>query len=344
MIAMRLEDIGGRILVTGASGFIGSAVAKALIGRGVSVRALVRSTSNRRNLSDLGDGMEIAVGSLEDPESLRAALTGCRALFHVAADYRIWVPDPEAMMRTNVEGTRTLMREAMAARVERIVYTSSVATLGLRSDGTPADEDTPESPDDIVGPYKRSKFDAERVVQRMVADDDLPAVIVNPSTPVGPRDVRPTPTGRIIVEAASGRMPAYVDTGLNLVHVDDVAAGHLLAFEHGRIGERYILGGDNLTLAEMLAEIANFAGRIPPRVRLPTAPLFPLAMMAEGIARLTGREPFLTRDGLRMAAKLMFFSSAKAERELTYRHRPAAAGLEDALTWFREAGYVRRKS
>jgi len=344
MIAMRLEDIGGRILVTGASGFIGSAVAKALIGRGVSVRALVRSTSNRRNLSDLGDGMEIAVGSLEDPESLRAALTGCRALFHVAADYRIWVPDPEAMMRTNVEGTRTLMREAMAARVERIVYTSSVATLGLRSDGTPADEDTPESPDDIVGPYKRSKFEAERVVQRMVADDDLPAVIVNPSTPVGPRDVRPTPTGRIIVEAASGRMPAYVDTGLNLVHVDDVAAGHLLAFEHGRIGERYILGGDNLTLAEMLAEIANFAGRIPPRVRLPTAPLFPLAMMAEGIARLTGREPFLTRDGLRMAAKLMFFSSAKAERELTYRHRPAAAGLEDALTWFREAGYVRRKS
>jgi dihydroflavonol-4-reductase len=341
MIAMRLEDIGGRVLVTGASGFVGSAVAKALISRGVPVRVLVRSTSNRRNLSDLGDGTEIAVGSLEDGDSLRAALAGCRALFHVAADYRIWVPDPETMMRTNVEGTRSLMREAMAAEVERVVYTSSVATLGLRSDGTPADEDTPDSPGDIIGPYKRSKYEAEQVVRRMVADDGLPAVIVNPSTPVGPRDVRPTPTGRIIVEAASGRMPAYVDTGLNLVHVDDVAAGHLAAFEHGRIGERYILGGDNLTLAEMLAEIANFAGRTPPRVRLPTAPLFPLAVVAEGIARLTGKEPFLTRDGLRMAAKLMFFSSAKAERELTYRHRPAAAGLEDALTWFREAGYVR---
>jgi dihydroflavonol-4-reductase len=341
MIAMRLEDIDGRVLVTGASGFVGSAVAKALISRGVPVRVLVRSTSNRRNLSDLGDGAEIAVGSLEDLPSLRAALTGCRALFHVAADYRIWVPDPKAMMRTNVEGTRSLMREAMATGVERIVYTSSVATLGLKPGGTPADEDTPDSPGDIVGPYKRSKYEAEQVVRRMVAEDGLPAVVVNPSTPVGPRDVKPTPTGRIIVEAASGRMPAYVDTGLNLVHVDDVAAGHLLAFEHGRVGERYILGGDNLTLAEMLAEIANLAGRTPPRVRLPTAPLFPLAMAAEGIARLTGKEPFLTRDGLRMAAKLMFFTSAKAERELNYRHRPAAAGLGDALKWFRGAGYVR---
>jgi dihydroflavonol-4-reductase len=338
---MRVEDIGGTVLVTGASGFVGSAVAKALAARGVQVRLLVRSTSNRRNLSDLPAGTEIAVGSLEEPESLRAALTGCRALFHVAADYRIWVPDPEAMMRTNVEGTRGLMQEAMAAGVQRIVHTSSVATLGLKPDGTPADEDTPASPGDIVGPYKRSKFEAEQVVRRMVADDGLPAVIVNPSTPVGPRDVRPTPTGRIIVEAASGRMPAYVDTGLNLAHVDDVAAGHLLAFEHGRIGERYILGGENLTLAEMLAEIARLADRTPPRIRLPTAPLFPLALAAEGIARLTGREPFLTRDGLRMAAKRMFFSSAKAERELNYRHRSAVAGLEDALTWFREAGYVR---
>jgi dihydroflavonol-4-reductase len=340
MTGMRLEDI-GKALVTGASGFVGSAVAKALTGRGVAVRLLVRSTSNRRNLSDLGAGTEIAIGSLEDPDSLRTALAGCQALFHVAADYRIWVPDPEAMMRTNVEGTRSLMREAIAAGVKRVVYTSSVATLGLKHDGTAADEDTPNSPGDIVGPYKRSKFEAERVVRRMVADDGLAAVIVNPSTPVGPRDVRPTPTGRIIVEAASGRMPAYVDTGLNLVHVDDVAAGHLLAFEHGRIGERYILGGDNLTLAEMLAGIANLAGRKPPRVRLPTAPLFPLALVAEGVARLTGREPFLTRDGLRMAAKLMFFSSAKAERELNYRHRAAVAGLEDALTWFRNAGYVR---
>lgn len=338
---MRVEDIGGNFLVTGASGFVGSAVAKALAARGVPVRLLVRSTSNRRNLSGLGDDTEIVTGSLEDPASLRAALTGCKALFHVAADYRIWVPDPDAMMRTNVEGTRSLMREALAAGVERIVYTSSVATLGLKPDRSPADEDTPDRPGDIVGPYKRSKYEAEQVVRRMTAEDGLPAVIVNPSTPVGPRDVKPTPTGRIIVEAASGRMPAYVDTGLNLVHVDDVAAGHLLAFEHGRIGERYILGGDNLTLAEMLGEIARLAGRAPPRVRLPTAPLFPLAIVAESVARLTGKEPFLTRDGLRMAAKLMFFSSAKAERELNYRHRPASAGLEDALNWFREAGYVR---
>jgi dihydroflavonol-4-reductase len=338
---MRVEDIGGTVLVTGASGFVGSAVAKALAARGVQVRLLVRSTSNRRNLSDLGEHAEIATGSLEDPPSLRAALAGCKALFHVAADYRIWVPDPDAMMRTNVEGTRSLMREALAAGVERIVYTSSVATLGLKPDRSPADEDTPSRPGDIVGPYKRSKYEAEQVVRRMTAEDGLPAVIVNPSTPVGPRDVKPTPTGRIIVEAASGRMPAYVDTGLNLVHVDDVAAGHLLAFEHGRIGERYILGGDNLTLAEMLGEIARLAGRTPPRVRLPTAPLFPLAVVAEGVARLTGKEPFLTRDGLRMAAKLMFFSSAKAERELNYRHRPAVAGLEDALNWFRDAGHVR---
>jgi dihydroflavonol-4-reductase len=338
---MRVEDIGGTVLVTGASGFVGSAVAKALAARGVHVRLLVRSTSNRRNLSDLGEDAEIVTGSLEDPSSLRAALASCKALFHVAADYRIWVPDPDAMMRTNVEGTRSLMREALAAGVERIVYTSSVATLGLKPDRSPADEDTPDRPGDIVGPYKRSKYEAEQVVRRMAAEDGLPAVIVNPSTPVGPRDVKPTPTGRIIVEAASGRMPAYVDTGLNLAHVDDVAAGHLLAFEHGRIGERYILGGDNLTLAEMLGEIARLAGRTPPRVRLPTAPLFPLAVVAEGVARLTGKEPFLTRDGLRMAAKLMFFSSAKAERELNYRHRPASAGLEDALNWFREAGYVR---
>ena len=339
---MRVEDIGGTVLLTGASGFVGSAVAKALTARGVAVRLLVRSTSNRRNLSGLGDGTEIVTGSLEDPASLRAAITGCKALFHVAADYRIWVPDPDAMMRTNVEGTRSLMREALAAGVERIVYTSSVATLGLKPDRSPADEDTPDRPGDIVGPYKRSKYEAEQVVRRMTAEDGLPAVIVNPSTPVGPRDVKPTPTGRIIVEAASGRMPAYVDTGLNLVHVDDVAAGHLLAFEHGRIGERYILGGDNLTLAEMLGEIARLAGRTPPRVRLPTAPLFPLAVVAESVARLTGKEPFLTRDGLRMAAKLMFFSSAKAERELNYRHRPAVAGLEDALNWFKGAGYVRK--
>jgi dihydroflavonol-4-reductase len=328
-------------LVTGGSGFVGSAVVRALIERGCVVRALVREHSDRRNLSGLPADIEFAVGSLEDPASLRAALVGCRALFHVAADYRIWVPRPDAMMRTNVDGTRSLMMEAMAAGVERIVYTSSVATLGLNADGTPADEETPVTPGDIVGPYKQSKYQAERLVRELVAEVGLPAVIVNPSTPVGPRDIKPTPTGRIIVEAASGRMPAYVDTGLNLVHVDDVAAGHLLAFERGRIGERYVLGGDDFTLAEMLGQIAGLTGRPAPRVRIPTAPLFPLAIAAETIARITHKEPFITCDGLRMARKRMFFASTKAERELGYRHRPALAGLSDAVAWFREAGYLR---
>ena len=323
-------------LVTGASGFVGSAVARALLAAGRAVRVLLRPHSDRRNLSGLD--VELREGALEDHASLRAALEGCGALFHVAADYRLWVRDPEAMYRANVDGTRALMEGALAAGVERVVYTSSVAVLGLREDGGEADETTPSSLADMIGPYKRSKFLAEAAVTALVRERGLKAVIVNPSTPIGPRDVKPTPTGRLIVEAASGRMPAYVDTGLNLVHVDDVAAGHLLAEAKGAVGERYILGGENLSLAEILRRIAALAGRKPPRLALPIAPLWPVALAAEAVGRLTGREPFVTLDGLRMARHKMYFSSDKAKRMLGYRPRPAEQGLADAIAWFRQAG------
>ncbi|MSP89591.1 MAG: NAD-dependent epimerase/dehydratase family protein [Alphaproteobacteria bacterium] len=326
-----------KALVTGATGFVGSALARALIAAGHGVRALARPGGDRANLTGLP--AEIAEGRLEDAASLKAALTGCTALFHVAADYRLWVPDPAAMLRTNVEGTRALMQAAMAAGIERIVYTSSVAALGLHGDGTPADETTPSSLADMIGPYKQSKFLAEQAVSEMVARDGLPAVIVNPSTPIGPRDIKPTPTGRVVLEAARGHMPAYVDTGLNLAHVDDVAAGHLMAFERGRIGRRYILGGENLTLAAMLGQIAEIVGRRPPLFGIPRAAIYPIAVLAETWARLSGREPFVTRDGLRMAGKKMFFSSARAEIELGYRARPVRAALEDAIAWFRGRGW-----
>jgi dihydroflavonol-4-reductase len=232
------------------------------------------------------------------------------------------------------------MEEALRAGVERIVYTSSVATIALRDD-TPADERSPLAEQDAIGVYKKSKVIAERLVEDMVQRHRLPAVIVNPSTPIGPRDVKPTPTGRIIVEAASGRMPAFVDTGLNMVHVDDVAAGHLAALARGTIGERYILGGENVYLRDMLAEIARVVGRKPPRIRLPIAPLYPLAVLAEGVGLITGREPFLTLDGLRMAGHHMFFNDAKARRELGYSTRPYREGIADAIMWFRQQGYLR---
>lgn len=327
------------VLVTGASGFVGSAVSRALIRSGFAVRALVRPSSPRTNLHI--DGIAIVDGDMRDAASVKRAAQGCRYVFHVAADYRLWARDPEEIVRNNVTGTRAVMQAAVAARAERVVYTSSVATLRLNGDGRPADETNPLTEADAIGAYKRSKVVAERLVATMVADDGLPAVIVNPSTPIGPRDVRPTPTGRIIVEAASGRMPAFVDTGLNLVHVDDVAAGHLAALERGRIGERYILGGDDVTLAAMLATIATLVGRRPPRLRLPRAAVFPIAYAAEAMARLTGREPFATVDGLRMAKYRMFFSSEKARRELGYTARPHEAAIRDAVHWFRQAGMVK---
>jgi dihydroflavonol-4-reductase len=330
-----MVDSSRPVLVTGASGFVGAAVMRALLAQGRGVRVLLRPSSDRRNLAGLP--VEIRTGALEEHASLLPALAGCGALFHVAADYRLWVRDPAAMYRANVEGTRALMEAALAAGVERIVYTSSVAVLGLLSEGS-ADETTPSTLEDMIGPYKRSKFLAEVAVSALVRERGLPAVIVNPSTPIGPGDVKPTPTGRIIVEAASGRMPAYVDTGLNLVHVDDVAAGHLLAEAKGRTGERYILGGEDLSLAEILRRIAALTGRTPPKLALPIPAVWPIALVAEALGRLTGREPFVTLDGLRMARHKMFFSSAKAMRELGYAPRPAEQGLADAIAWFRAAG------
>ena len=330
---------GDRVLVTGASGFVGSAVAKTLTEAGFNVRALVRKTSPRDHLN--GVPVEFAEGDLRDAESVRRAMAGVRHVFHVAADYRLWARDPREISEVNVEGTRTIMTEALRAGVERVVYTSSVATLTLNAEGKPVDETLPLTEAAAIGAYKRSKVAAERLVEAMIASDKLPAIIVNPSTPIGPRDVKPTPTGRIIVEAATGRVPGFVDTGLNLVHVDDVAAGHLAALRNGKIGERYILGGENVALCDMLSDICAIVGRKPPRWRFPIPMVMPVAYAAEGWARISGREPFVTRDGLRMARYRMFFSAAKAERELGYRARPYREGLADAVKWFGQAGYLK---
>lgn len=327
-------------LVTGATGFVGSAVARALARRGHALRLLARAGSDRRNLAGLD--AEVVEGDLLRPETLAPAVGGCRYVVHVAADYRIWVPDPDRMLAANVEGTRALMRAALDAGVERVVYCSSVAALGLTKDGSPADEATPAHEDTIVGIYKKSKYRAEQAVLGMGRDERLPVVVVNPSTPIGPRDIKPTPTGRMIADAASGRMPAYVDTGLNVVHVDDVGEGHALALERGRIGEKYILGGEDMTLAEILGIVAGLTGRRPPRLRLPHGAVWPVAVASELIARGFGVEPMVTRDHLRMARKMMFFSSAKAMRELGYRPRPAREAIADAVAWFREAGMVKR--
>lgn len=327
------------IIVTGAAGFVGSAVLRRVLATGEQVRALVRPSSDRRNLENLP--VEIVTGDLHDPASLRDAVRGCRTLFHVAADYRLWVPQPAAMYTANVDGTIALMRAAAEAGVERIVYTSSVATVGSRGDGGAADEDTPVNLQDMIGHYKRSKFLAEEAVVRLARQQGLPAVIVNPSTPVGPRDVKPTPTGRMIVEAARGRMPAYVDTGLNIVHVEDVAEGHWQAYQRGIVGERYILGGENLSLKEIFTRLARFSGHAPPRIRLPRRMIYPVAFAAETWVRLRGRgQPVVTLDELRMAKKHMFYSSEKAVNRLGYRPRPAQEALRDAYDWFRNQGFL----
>ncbi len=327
------------VFLTGATGFVGAAVARALIARGFAVRALARPGSPRDNIARLA--LEPVTGDLEDPASLARGVAGCRYLFHVAADYRLWVPDPASMMRVNVEGTRALMRAAQQAGVERIVYCSSVAALGHTRDGSPADEATPVIEAEIIGPYKRSKYLAEQAVLAMVREEGLPAVIVNPSTPVGPRDIKPTPTGRMILDAAAGRMPGYLETGLNIVHVDDVAEGHLLALERGVIGERYILGGENMKLGDIFARAARLAGTRPPRFKLSEGMLWPVALACEGLARAFGIPPLVTREHLRMARTPMYFSSAKAIEGLGYRPRPAEAALADAIAWFRASGKLR---
>ena len=329
---------GDLFLVTGASGFVGAAIANAARGAGYRVRVLVRPSSPRTNIEPTD---EVFIGDICDRASLVPALRGVRYLAHAAADYRLWSPTPEDIVRTNVEGTRTMMEEALRAGVERIVYTSSVATLELRDD-MPADETRSLPEDKAIGAYKKSKVLAERVVEDMVQHRRLPAVIVNPAAPIGPRDVKPTPTGRIIVECASGRMPGFVRTGLNLVHVDDVAAGHLAALRRGGIGERYILGGENMSLRQVLLDIAGIVGRRTRPLRLPRGAIYPFAFGAEMLARATGRAPFATVDGLRMARYTMHFDDSKARRELGYTSRPYRDGLVEAIEWFIQAGYMKR--
>ncbi|MBM3562889.1 MAG: SDR family NAD(P)-dependent oxidoreductase [Alphaproteobacteria bacterium] len=319
----------GTVLVTGASGFIGGAVVKRLRAEGVAVRALVRRSSPRDNIPPDCDVVE---GDVTDRDSVRRAMAGVSALFHLAANYRLWAPDPEPVMRVNVAGTEIVMREALRAGVARVVHTSSVATLD--SDSAPCTESNRLAPERAIGAYKLSKILSERLVERMIRDDGLPAVIVCPSAPLGAGDVRPTPTGRIVFEAMRGGMPAYVDTGLNIVHVEDIAAGHVAAMKVGQIGERYILGGENLTLRDLLIEISRVTGRPPPRTKLPRWPLVPVAYANECIARIAGSEPFLNRESLRMSAKRMFFDDSKARRALGYKTRPTANAVADAVSWF----------
>jgi dihydroflavonol-4-reductase len=326
-----------KALVTGATGFVGAAVARALLGEQWQVRVLARRGSDRRNLKNLD--VEVSEGDLGDLSSLERAAQGCDGLFHVAADYRLGARDPAELYRANVEGTRKVLNAAYRSGVRRMVYTSSVATIGIPADGTPGDERTKSSLANMIGHYKRSKYLAEQVV-RDAAQGGISVVIVSPSTPVGPGDVKPTPTGQLVLDAAAGRMPAYVDTGLNIVHVDDVAAGHLLAYERGKPGERYILGGQDMSLREILEVIARLEGRTPPRVRLPYGLVLPIAYVAEGFAKLTGRSGRITLEGVRMSRKKMFFSSAKAARELGYRWRPPVQAFEDAIRWFRDNGLL----
>lgn len=326
-------------LVTGANGFVGSAVTRCLLEAGHEVRCLVRSGSDQSNLEGLP--VEISEGDLRDVTSLKRAITNCENLFHVAADYRLWVPDPETMYDINVKGTQKLILAAAEADISRIIYTSSVATLGINPGGNPADEKTPSSLINMTGHYKRSKFLAEQVVQHLTNKHKLPLVIVNPSTPIGPRDIRPTPTGRIVLDTLCGRMPAYMNTGLNIAHVDDIAQGHLLAYMHGKPGERYILGGENMDLIQILRAIDEIGGKKIKRMNIPMALILPVAWVMEKIAIVTNTQPRVSIDSIRMAEKKMFFSSEKAIRELGYQYRPSAEAIKDAVTWFQNNGYCK---
>jgi dihydroflavonol-4-reductase len=324
-------------LVTGGTGFVGANVVRELLAAGATVRVLARPRGDRRVLQGLR--VEIAEGDLTEPATLARALAGVRTLFHAAADYRLWAPQPRALYRTNVEGTRALLAAAAEAGVARVVYTSTVGALGIPGDGVPGTEDTPVSLADMVGHYKRSKFLAERVALEF-AGRGLPLVVVNPSAPVGAWDVKPTPTGQMIVDFLRGRMLGTLDTGLNVVHVRDVARGHLLAAERGRVGERYVLGHENLSLAAILDVLADVTGRPAPRLRVPYAVAWCGAACLEGVARMTGRPPAVALTAVRMARKRMFFSPAKAVRELGLPQTGARAALAEAVSWFVEHGYA----
>jgi dihydroflavonol-4-reductase len=326
------------VFLTGATGFVGSHVARELAGQGAQLRLLVRATSNLRNLE--GITAETVTGDLLDPESLRTAIRGCDALMHVAADYRLWVRDPKAMYAANVDGTRALLHIAREEGVPRVVYTSSVATMGFKSDGTIVDETTPVSIADMVGHYKRSKFLAEQVAIE-AARAGQQVIILNPTTPIGAMDIKPTPTGRIIVDFLNRKFPAYVDTGLNLVDVAEVARTHAAALEVGRPGERYILGGENLTLKQILDKMSAITGLPSPTMRVPHSVAMAFAFFDETITgRILGREPRATVEAVRMGKKKMFASSAKAQRELGFRIVPVYNALRAAIEWFRANGYA----
>ncbi len=327
-----------KAFITGATGFLGSHVARVLAGQGADLRLLVRPTSNLKNLEGLK--AETATGDLRDPASLEKAMSGCEVVFHVAADYRIWVQDPAEMYRSNVEGTRAILDAARRNGVRCVVYTSSVATVGFTGNGSPADEDSPVSLDDMIGHYQRSKFMAEQLAVE-AGRSGMRVVTVNPTTPVGEQDIKPTPTGRIVVDFLKGKFPAYVDTGLNLVDVHECARGHVSALEKGKTGERYILGGENLTLKQILDKLGAISGLPSPKVKLPYFFAFAAGLVDETVSgRLLGREPRATVEAVRMGKKKMWASSDKAVRELGWRIVPADDALRRAVEWFRANGYA----
>lgn len=333
-------DGGTQVLVTGATGFIGSHVARMLVERGDRVRVLVRRSSRIDNLEGLD--VEPVIGDLRDTESLTSALTGCRALFHVAADYRLWSRNPQELYESNVGGTRNILCAAKGAGVERVVYTSSVGALGIPADGSPGTEETAVSLNDMVGHYKRSKFLAEEEARRFVREEDLAVVIVNPSTPVGENDIKPTPTGKIVVDFLNGKLPAFVDTGLNLVDVRDVAAGHLLALERGKPGERYILGNCDVTLQGILQRLAAITGLKAPKRRIPYQAAYAAAWADTLLfGTMLKREPHIPLEGVRMARKYMYFDASKAVRELGLPQSPIDEALRRAVEWFRANGYAK---
>lgn len=327
-----------KAFVTGATGFVGSHVARVLAENGADLRLLVRASSNLKNLEGLN--AERVVGDLRDPESLGKAMSGCDAVFHVAADYRLWVRDPDQMYKANVEGTRGLLKAAKRSGIKRVVYTSSVATMGFTSNGHLADENSPVSLENMIGPYKRSKFMAEQVALE-AGRKEMDVVTVNPTTPVGDHDIKPTPTGRIVVDFLKKKFPAYVDTGLNLVDVDECARGHVQAFEKGKSGERYILGGENLTLKQILDKLAAITGLPSPTIKVPYVVALATGVVDEVFTgRLLGKEPRATIDAVRMGKKKMFVSSAKSERELCWRQVPVDEALRRAVNWFKANGYA----
>jgi dihydroflavonol-4-reductase len=327
-----------KAFVTGATGFVGSHVARVLAEQGADLRLLVRSSSDPRNIQTLN--ADRVIGDLRDPLSIEKAMSGCDVVFHVAADYRLWVRDPQQMYLANVDGTRAVLEAARKNKVRRVVYTSSVATMGFTSNGRPADEDFPASLDNMIGHYKRSKFMAEEVALE-AARGGLEVVVVNPTTPVGEMDIKPTPTGRIVVDFLKKKFPAYVDTGLNLVDVTECARGYVAALEKGRTGERYILGGENLTLKEILDKLAAITGLPSPKVKLPYAVALATGVVDEVVTgRILGREPRATIDAVRMGRKKMFVSCAKAERELGWKTVAVDDALRRAVEWFRANGYA----